>query len=298
MRTIVESARAMIYNKNLPLFLWAEAVNTAVSILNNTPTSQAPISTPHELWSGKQMSLKHLRTFVSEAYMHVPDQLRKKLVPKGTKMIFVGYDNNSTNYRLFDPVTKKIKISRNVSFNENSSTSEMILQETISITTAAEDQDTASDFENELDAVKSEDLSTTSQDSEDQVIRYNLRPRKNRVLPKHYDVNIAEIPRTYKEAMNSQQSKEWENAIKEELLSLEKNKTWQLVDCPKNKNIIGSIYGCSTSSICPMAKLNASKLACVLKDVHKWRENTTRHSPQLQGTTQYELPLQLLPRRN
>lgn len=87
MRTIMESARSMLYSKNLPLFLWAEAVNTAVHILNHVPTSQSPGSTPYELWTGKRMSLKHFRTFGSEAYMHVPDQLRKKLFPKSTKTI-------------------------------------------------------------------------------------------------------------------------------------------------------------------------------------------------------------------
>lgn len=33
--------------------------------------------------------------------------------------MLVGYDKNSTNYRLYDVETKKIKVSRNVSFNED-----------------------------------------------------------------------------------------------------------------------------------------------------------------------------------
>ena len=36
MRTIVESARFMLYAKDVPLYFWAEAVNTAVYILNRT----------------------------------------------------------------------------------------------------------------------------------------------------------------------------------------------------------------------------------------------------------------------
>ena len=41
-RTVVEAGRSMIYsNKNLPLFLWAEAMNTAVHVINKTsPTKQ------------------------------------------------------------------------------------------------------------------------------------------------------------------------------------------------------------------------------------------------------------------
>jgi len=72
--------------------LWAEAVNTAVYILNRTPTVQAPNSTPLELWAKKIPHLSHLRTFGAEAYVFTPDILRKKLDPKRKKMILVGYD--------------------------------------------------------------------------------------------------------------------------------------------------------------------------------------------------------------
>ncbi|GBL79926.1 Retrovirus-related Pol polyprotein from transposon TNT 1-94 [Araneus ventricosus] len=92
MRTTVGIARSITYSKELPLYLWAEAVNTAIYILNRTPASQAPDSTLHELWTGKSTSLNHLRIFGSEAYMHVPDNLQKKLEPKSRKMIFVGYE--------------------------------------------------------------------------------------------------------------------------------------------------------------------------------------------------------------
>ena len=36
-RTIVEAARAMLYDKDMPKFLWAEACNTVVYIQNKTP---------------------------------------------------------------------------------------------------------------------------------------------------------------------------------------------------------------------------------------------------------------------
>lgn len=39
-RTIVKSARTMIHAKSLPKFLWAEAMNTAVYILNRTLSSK------------------------------------------------------------------------------------------------------------------------------------------------------------------------------------------------------------------------------------------------------------------
>ncbi|KAK9703865.1 hypothetical protein QE152_g29045 [Popillia japonica] len=118
-RTIVESARSMLYTKDLPLYLWAEAVNTSVYILDRTPNVHTPNSTPFELWTGRKPVLNHLKVFGSEVFLHIPDNLRKKLEPKSRELILVGYDNDSTNYRLFDIVTKKIKISRNVTFNED-----------------------------------------------------------------------------------------------------------------------------------------------------------------------------------
>lgn len=104
-RTIVESARTMLEASKLPRYLWAEAVNTAVYIRNRIPTTQHPNSTPYELWTEKKANLEHLRIFGTEAYAHVPKQLRTKLDPKAKKVLLVGYQGNSNNYRLYNPVS-------------------------------------------------------------------------------------------------------------------------------------------------------------------------------------------------
>lgn len=87
-RIIMESARSMIYAKIL-----AEAVNTAVYVLNRTVTSTVKSSTPYELWHGKTAQFDHFRIFGSEVYVHVPEQKRGKLYPKAKKCVFVGYDD-------------------------------------------------------------------------------------------------------------------------------------------------------------------------------------------------------------
>lgn len=63
MRTMVESARTMLHAKNLPIKLWAEAINTAVYILNRTGTSSVEGLSPFELWFGRQPDLNHLKVF-------------------------------------------------------------------------------------------------------------------------------------------------------------------------------------------------------------------------------------------
>lgn len=49
MRTIFEAARSMLYARDCNIRLWAEAVNTAVFILNRTGTSTVKNKTPYEL---------------------------------------------------------------------------------------------------------------------------------------------------------------------------------------------------------------------------------------------------------
>lgn len=47
-------------------------------------------------------------------YVHVPKEKRRKLDPKAVKCLFVGYDENVKGFRAWNPMTKKIIISRDV----------------------------------------------------------------------------------------------------------------------------------------------------------------------------------------
>ena len=118
-RTIVECARTLLCAKDLPGYLWAEAVNTAVYILNRVSTSTNDRSkTAYELWEKKKPNLSHLRVFGSTAYQYEPKQLTTKFHSRSTKKILVGYQENSSNYKLFDPHTRKVTVAKHVTFNE------------------------------------------------------------------------------------------------------------------------------------------------------------------------------------
>ncbi|CAH9114024.1 unnamed protein product [Cuscuta europaea] len=51
-------------------------------------------------------------------YSHITSQLREKFDEKGENLIFVGYSDESKGYRLLDPKTNKLTISRDVTFDE------------------------------------------------------------------------------------------------------------------------------------------------------------------------------------
>ena len=116
-RTIMNMVRSMLKYKELPMALWSEAAATAVYILNRCPTSRFDGITPEEAWSGFKPDVKHLRVFGSLCYKHILDKLRQKLDDKAVPMIFLGY-HATGGYRLLDPVTKQIVVSRDVVFDE------------------------------------------------------------------------------------------------------------------------------------------------------------------------------------
>ena len=62
-RNLVESARSMLLDANLPKVYWAEAVNTAVYLKNRCPTKAVQGRTPYEAWYGKKPNVEHLKVF-------------------------------------------------------------------------------------------------------------------------------------------------------------------------------------------------------------------------------------------
>ena len=89
--------------------------------MNRCPTKSVKNKFPQEAWTGMNHSVSHLKVFGCVAYAHIPDELRKKLDKKGQKCIFVGYSEDTKAYKLYDPVTRKVIISRDVQFVENES---------------------------------------------------------------------------------------------------------------------------------------------------------------------------------
>jgi hypothetical protein len=74
---------------------------------------------PQESWIGLKNNVVHLKVFGCVAYTHAPDEMRKKPDNKGQKSIFVGYCEKTKGYKLYDPIARRVIISRDVHFMEN-----------------------------------------------------------------------------------------------------------------------------------------------------------------------------------
>jgi transposase InsO family protein len=117
-RTLLNIVRSMLTCKNVPKKFWPEALKWATYVLNRSPTVSVKNITPEESWSGIKPSVHHFRVFGCLAYAHIPDNHRKKLDSKSIKCVHLGLSEESKAYKLYDPIEKKIIISRDVVFDE------------------------------------------------------------------------------------------------------------------------------------------------------------------------------------
>jgi hypothetical protein len=108
-------------DKSMPHHYWAEAVATVVYIMNRTPITAVHGMTPKEKYSGRKLDLSHLKVFGCIAYVHVPDELQTKLDPKVEKCVFIGYSLEQKGYRCYNPITREMRVSRDVVFDEMNS---------------------------------------------------------------------------------------------------------------------------------------------------------------------------------
>ncbi|GMG18092.1 unnamed protein product [Phytophthora fragariaefolia] len=117
-RTIMEKARSMLHYKGVPTEWWAEAVSTAVYLINRSTNTLHTTVTPYELGFKVKPTLEHLRVFGSHGYAHIDKAKRTKLEPKSFRCMFLGYAENVKGYRVFDLDASKVKVVRSVKLDE------------------------------------------------------------------------------------------------------------------------------------------------------------------------------------
>jgi hypothetical protein len=108
----------MLKVKGLPGWFWSETVNAAMYVLNRCPMKSVDGMTPFEAWHERKLMVHHLRTFGCIMYVRNTTSHLKKLEDRGRKMIIVGYESGSKAYRAYDPIIKRVHVTRDVAFDE------------------------------------------------------------------------------------------------------------------------------------------------------------------------------------
>jgi hypothetical protein len=117
-KTICEAMKAMMFDQDLPNYLWEEATSTAMFIQNRCPHVILKEKTPKEVFSGIKLEVGNLGIFGCPVYIHVPKEKRTEMEASDNKGFFVGYSENSESYMIYVPGQRKIEVSRDVTFYE------------------------------------------------------------------------------------------------------------------------------------------------------------------------------------
>ena len=247
----------MIHHAKLPLQFWAEAVNTAVYFHNRSPTVALKDETPFECWFGRKPDIFNLRVFGFVWYMHVPDGQRRKLDPKSSKGIFIGYPEGTKGYKLYDLKKKKFFRSRNILFYEDKfyyPDSEGKSDDVSKIVFLEEGVDFESIIEHPIDIenlpeAQGDDIKPVGERNEDNPVKAtyeetfiqqfrNIRTKRERKPPRSLIEDISNYvehcfmttsesdePKSPSEALYGEHSDQWKEAMDSEYSSLLKNET-------------------------------------------------------------------------
>ncbi|CAL9026844.1 unnamed protein product [Prunus brigantina] len=236
----------------MPVIFWAEAVSTFVYLQNRCFTTSVSSKTPFEAFTGRKPGIKHLKVFGCICYTHVPSSLRQKFDDKSRKGVFMGYGSCEKGYRVYDLQSKKIVLSRSVIFNEDKAWNwKSDQEESAPIPFNLGGNEKEAEFgEEQTEAIQFDNggssHSNTIVDVSDgnnsgnnsQASTPSSTPVKLRTLEDIYarcHMCIIE-PENYQEAATDIA---WQEAMNAELEMIEKNNTWELVERPANKPVIG-----------------------------------------------------------
>ena len=117
-RTLMEMTRSMLKATKVPNYMWGEAIRHATYIINRVSTRALMNQTPYESLRGRKPSIGHIRVFGCVAHAKVDSVHLRKLDDRSQALVHLVIEPGSKAYRLYNPTTKRIVVSRDVIFNE------------------------------------------------------------------------------------------------------------------------------------------------------------------------------------
>ncbi|KAJ0490449.1 putative RNA-directed DNA polymerase [Helianthus annuus] len=118
-RHLLETARALKFEANLPTRFWGECILTVAYVINRLPSDVIDNKTPYEVLYNQDPSYEHMRVFGCLAYYKSTERRGDKFEVRGRPGVFLGYPPGTKGYKVYDARHNKIIISRDVKCFEN-----------------------------------------------------------------------------------------------------------------------------------------------------------------------------------
>lgn len=245
-RSAMDIGRCLMGEAKINRKFWPEVMSTVAYLKNRTIANTAENKSPYEIFFGKKPNVKNLKIYGSRVFVRVPEVLRKSKWDKKAELgVLVGYTNNG--YRVL--LNNRVINARHVTVVEENT--QLICLEK---TEAQKDKEYESELEEREGEVNNEYENNTNIDDENENVNepqnLSVQRKSNRkkspvnrygnpvthfIYVNYMNVNV---PNTFEDALNCNESQEWQKAMNSEIESLKKNDTWQIVEKPKDKKII------------------------------------------------------------
>ena len=237
------------------------------------------ITTPYEAMTGKKPNISLLHTFGCDAYtMQLKhERTHSKLSRRAKVSVFLGIPRNVKGYYLLNTKYNTISIKRDVVFIEESyeeakkasvlvedDPKDLDFQNPGRAKLTEGEEETEAEFQieprrhetvqeppgtepNDQESEVESEITSPYQDQESPESQPTRKSTRTRQPPKEFwkatEVNVlfeGADPKTYKQATTAEDHEEWDKAMRSEIQSLENLKTWNLVERPKDRNVISS----------------------------------------------------------
>ena len=238
-RTLFESARSSLIESKLPKFMWPYALMNAAHVRNRCFQKRTQ-QTPYFMLTGRKPDFGSLHIFGTICYSY--EEEKKKLDDRSKRGIFVGYDRESPAYLIYHNDSQRVKRSRCVKFTD--------LFEMKNDTRELPNITASPSLQTDL---------FQSTDTEASASADTSRPSRQKNPPPYLDdfvcsanngfagfsgdrffmlSSTSSVPSSYIAAIKSPEADQWQQAMDDEINSLEENETYDLVNLPEGKSLV------------------------------------------------------------
>ena len=237
-RTLLDMVRSMMSQTDLPKSFWGYALETTAFLINRLP-SKSVQKTPYEIWTGQPPILSFIRIWGCDVY--VRKMFSDKLEPKSEKCLFVGYPKETKGYYFYNPEENKVFVARRGTLLEEDFISQRDSGSRIDLEEVRDPEINVEPIDIDPNPSIVEDVESSAQGAPRRSSRTRLEPvRYGFIVTDEGNVElIDDEPTSYKDAMLSEDSDKWHDAMKSEIQSMYDNQVWNLIDPPPSVKPVG-----------------------------------------------------------
>ncbi|RVW54333.1 Retrovirus-related Pol polyprotein from transposon RE1 [Vitis vinifera] len=269
-RHLLEVVRASLIAAKTPISYWGEAITSAAYLINRVPFSSINFQTPLQALTNAEVAptVPNLppRVFGCMTFVHLHKHQCTKLTSHALQYSMY-FSSESELQGEYHKEIQTLDYDYHISEEDESRQSELVNQEASELDMSGQQfgsEDVFIEIPNQSSSVEG------VLNLEPDPFMKRLPHRHNRGIPKPH-MNLNCLPNV-QEALADPR---WKAAMNEEMKSLQKNETWELVECPPGKKPVGCrwIYTVkykADETFAPVAKINTVRVLLSLAANLDW----------------------------